>query len=297
MVAYRPRVGQAPRGCGLRVPLVASLAAALVALSVLTAPPAMAGALPTVQPGVGERSAPSGPGQVSVVRVPVRLDQPSTVAVRVLWKTIVVGSGALGAEPQAPTTDYRPRHGVAVFAPGRTTTSVPIPVTGDAANQFEAIVVSFRDPTNAVVGGDYGLGVALIDPPGVDPTPTITLNGLQATLSHMTARVVTAAWAAGNAGSVRLPVAETLLEPVPSSDYSPPDGTVTLWPGQLSVPTNFVLQPLSPPSCPDAGICEYYVSLALTTATNATFPPPSDFSDLLFAGSTANCSIVPCDDG
>ncbi len=206
-----------------------------------------------------------------------------------------MGVGALGTEPEAPTTDYRPGHGVAIFAPGRTTTAIRVAVTGDAAQQFEAIVVSFHDPSNSVIGGVYGLGLALIDPPGVDPTPTISLTGLNATLSHMTARPVTAEWGAGNAGSIRLPVAETLLEPVPTSDYSPPNGTVSLSPGQLTAPTEFVLGPLSPPSCADAGICDYYVSLSLTAATNATFPPPSGLGDLLVAGSTPNCSIVACD--
>ena len=51
------------------------------------------------------------------------------------------------------------------FAPGQTTAHVHIPVLGrQLTGPDEYLVVSFHDPTNATMGGFWGLGFGIITP-------------------------------------------------------------------------------------------------------------------------------------
>ncbi len=69
-------------------------------------------------------------------------------------------NGYLG--PQAPITDYTASSGTVTFAPGATTTTVHIPVTHGSSSPDEYVVVSFNAPTNARMGGFWGLGFGVI---------------------------------------------------------------------------------------------------------------------------------------
>ena len=73
-------------------------------------------------------------------------------------------SGAHSAWGQAdPGTDYVPASGTVTFAPGETSKTVPVTVKGDTtAETDEYIVVSFTHPTNARMGGFWGLGFGVI---------------------------------------------------------------------------------------------------------------------------------------
>jgi hypothetical protein len=80
------------------------------------------------------------------------------------WRTVVApnASPSFGAQAD-PATDYTPSSGTITFAPGQTSQSVTIPVTGDTiAEPDEYFVVSFANPTNAGIGGVYGLGFCTI---------------------------------------------------------------------------------------------------------------------------------------
>jgi streptogramin lyase len=107
------------------------------------------------------------PGGTSVVEgdsgttslgVPVTLSHASTPTVTVQWATRV-----FSGNPQCqadPATDYTPASGTVTFAPGDTTESVHIDVHGDTiVEPNECIIVQFTSPTNAKLGGYYGLGV------------------------------------------------------------------------------------------------------------------------------------------
>jgi hypothetical protein len=113
---------------------------------------------PLVVPGAGSVVAP-GSG-TSELDVPVSLSAPSASTVTVHWHTLVV-SGLAG---EAPTSDYTAASGTVTFAPGQTSATVPITVSGDSSGQEELIVVSFTSPTNAVLGGYLGLGFGTIEP-------------------------------------------------------------------------------------------------------------------------------------
>ena len=99
--------------------------------------------------------------------VSVTLSTPSALPVTVQWHTLFVpGLGAnpyLG--PQAPTSDYTASSGTVTFAPGDTSATVHIPVLADSSpGPDEFVIVSFTAPTNARMGGFYGLGFGIIDP-------------------------------------------------------------------------------------------------------------------------------------
>ncbi len=117
--------------------------------------------LPTIAPGTATVTAPTS-GTV-VVQVPVTLSQASTHTVTASWTTEFLTDGS--RPTQAPTTDYLPASGTVSFAPGQTSATVPITVTGDSLGVVEYLVLAFTNPTNAAIGGFWGLGIAFIDPP------------------------------------------------------------------------------------------------------------------------------------
>ena len=115
-------------------------------------------ATPVVLPGVGEvRECAAGSDQL---RVPVTLSAPSDRPVTVKWLTGFVPGLAGQAEPGA---DYTPNGGEVTFQPGETATAVPVPITCDhTAEGAELLVVGFGAPTNARMGGFWGLGFGVI---------------------------------------------------------------------------------------------------------------------------------------
>jgi hypothetical protein len=114
---------------------------------------------PTVLPGVG--SIIEGGTGTTELQVPVTLSNPSSSTVTVSWTTLFVpGAPAGQAEP---VSDYTPTSGTVTFAPGETTRTVTVLISGDALDEAdEYIVVSFHDPTNAIMGGFWGLGFGVI---------------------------------------------------------------------------------------------------------------------------------------
>jgi hypothetical protein len=99
--------------------------------------------------------------------VPVTLSNPSTQTITVQWFT-----GPAGPAPRAdPANDFVAASGTVTFAPGDTAKTVPITVNGDTVHEpHEWVTISFNHPTNAKMGGFWGLGFGIIqndDCPGV----------------------------------------------------------------------------------------------------------------------------------
>ena len=117
--------------------------------------------VPSVVPSVATVTASTG-GSV-VLPVPVTLSQASTQTVTASWTTEVLIDQP--RPTQAPTSDYVAASGTVTFAPGQTSATVPITVTGDSLGVQEYVVLAFSAPTNASIGGLWGLGVGFIDPP------------------------------------------------------------------------------------------------------------------------------------
>ena len=113
---------------------------------------------PTIRPGLGTAPAPvSGAAELDV---PVTLSAPSAATVTVHWTTL-----SLTGDSLAPDGDYDAASGTVTFVPGETEATVPITVTGNSTGQPEYVVVSFSAPTDAQLGGFWGLGFGRIDPP------------------------------------------------------------------------------------------------------------------------------------
>lgn len=109
----------------------------------------------------GSASVAEGNAGTTTVAVPVVLDKPSLKTITVQWATGVAATGPAGQA--TPGVDYTPASGTVTFAPGQTTASVPVSVKGDAvAEPDEYLVVFFTNPTNARLGGFWGLGFGRI---------------------------------------------------------------------------------------------------------------------------------------
>jgi hypothetical protein len=93
--------------------------------------------------------------------IPVTLSKPSTQTVTADWSTVFAPHGT--GNQADPATDYTPASGTVTFAPGQTTQNVTIEINGDTTVEpDEYIVVQFRNPTNAKLGGLFGLGIGMI---------------------------------------------------------------------------------------------------------------------------------------
>jgi hypothetical protein len=112
-------------------------------------------ATPTVLPGAAATV--EGDAGTRVLEVPVTMSKPSPQTITTEWTTIFDPSwSSLAARPDE---DYEAASGVVTFAPGQTAQTVTISVTGDTTFESdELLVVSFRNPTNAQIGGFWGLG-------------------------------------------------------------------------------------------------------------------------------------------
>jgi hypothetical protein len=114
---------------------------------------------PTVLPG--GTSALEGDAATTSLAVPVTLSFASDQTVTVQWTTFVnPGNPPCQADP---ATDYTPATGTVTFVPGDTAETAAIAVNGDTlVEPDECIIVSFRNPTNARIGGFYGVGFGIV---------------------------------------------------------------------------------------------------------------------------------------
>ena len=125
------------------------------------------------------------------------------------------------------------------FQPGQTSKTVPIAIKGDATDEPEEQVwVSWHSPTNAVIGGLYGVGYGTIwdddAPPTIVPGVATVIEGdagttqlqIPASLSAVSGKTVTAEWTTVPGSGVSYASAP--------ADYTPASGTVTFAPGQLT---------------------------------------------------------------
>ncbi len=195
--------------------------------------------LPTVLPGGG--TIVEGNSGTKTLRLRVRLSAPSTQPVTVRWTTLpLTGSGAADG-----ATDYTSVTGVVTFAPDETDKTVSVAVNGDVVDEPDEYVwVSWHSPTNAVIGGFYGLGYGIIrdddPPPTVLPGVATRVEGNAGTteinvpvsLSAASGKTVTVEWT-------------TLLHPGSGfadavTDYTPANGVVTFDPNETTNTTKTV---------------------------------------------------------
>jgi Neocarzinostatin family/Calx-beta domain len=201
-----------------------------VTLAFTTPPP------PTLVPG--SASTVEGNSGNSTVDFPIGVINGALQTITVDWRTVFV-PGAPGNQAD-PATDYTPASGTLTIAPGDTFGNVTILVNGDTlVEPDEYIVVQFGNPTNARIGGFYGLGFATI----VNDDHAVVLPGVGAvdegnsgttnldvpvTLTNPSTQTITAQWTTAFAPGLPGNPAD------PASDYTAAAGTVTFPPGETT---------------------------------------------------------------
>jgi hypothetical protein len=162
-----------------------------------------------------------------VLQIPVSLSAPSGQIVTASWMTLDRTAVAPG--------DYVAASGPVIFAPGQTTTSVSVTVSSDTIDEAdELLLVSFTKPTNATIGGFFGLGFGTIidddPPPAIAPGQASILEGNSGTktlqipvsLSAPSGQTVTASWTTLDYSAIA------------PADYQAASGTVIFQPGQTT---------------------------------------------------------------
>lgn len=197
--------------------------------------------LPTIIPG--SHSVYEGNTGTTALEIPLTLGAPpSPKTVTAQWRTVFV-PGAPGNQAD-PATDYTPAAGTVSFEPGGTYATVTVEVKGDTVPEpDEYIVVQFGNPTNATMGGFWGLGFGSIsddDDVSIAPGSASVAEGnagttalkLPVSINKTSPYTVTAQWktvfVAGAPGN----------QADPASDYIPASGTVTFPPGYGTVYVN-----------------------------------------------------------
>jgi hypothetical protein len=196
-----------------------------------------ADATPTVIPG--SATVLEGSSGIHSVQVPVTLSRSSLLPVTVAWSTIY--QSGLSGSPAVPPGDYTPTSGSVTFAPGQTAKTVSVPINGDTTNEpDEYALLAWTNPTNAGIGGYYGLGGLTIQ--NDDAVPTIVPGAVTVaegssgtrtmsvpvTLSGPSFQTVTASWSTIRPAGLGGAPADT------PADYVAASGTVTFAPGETA---------------------------------------------------------------
>jgi Calx-beta domain len=117
---------------------------------------------PVVAAAPGGATVVEGPdATTSVIQIPVDLTHPYASAVTVNWRTADVPDNPALASSAAG--DYVAASGTLTFPRGTTRQYAQVVVQGDAVDEpDEAIVIGLSAPTNATIGGFWGLGFGTI---------------------------------------------------------------------------------------------------------------------------------------
>ncbi len=191
---------------------------------------------PEIVPGnisVGE-----GNSGTSEMDLPVTLSFASTDTVTAHWATATAPDTAFGHAD--PATDFTAASGTVTFAPGVTTATVPISINGDTlVEPNENLPVVFSNPTNATIGGLFGIGVGVIvndDSALIQPGFASVQEGnsgttnlvVPVTLLNPSSAPITVQWKTGTV----TPTSPHLADP--ATDFTAASGTITFAPGQTA---------------------------------------------------------------
>ena len=203
----------------------------------------------------------------TLAEVPVTLSAPSPVPVTATWRVISPGAG----NPEFATDDdFVAATGTVTFAPGETLQTVTVSVVGDTAMEDdEWVAITFTNPTNATIGGFWGLGLLLVqnddDRPTIVPGGVAVLEGdtgttlaeVPVTLSAPSPVPVTATWRVISPGAGNPEFAT-------DDDFVAATGTVTFAPGET-------LQTVTVSVVGDTAMeDDEWVAITFTNPTNAT---------------------------
>ncbi|MDX6610920.1 MAG: hypothetical protein QOD75_106, partial [Blastocatellia bacterium] len=166
----------------------------------------------------------------------VTLSAPSSVTVRVNY--------SLSSVTASSSADLTPVSGRLVFAPGETTKTIAVPITGDLLDEFdETFKLLLSKPANAGISDGEGIGTILDN----DPIPTLKVNDISNveggpsfsrnftfTLSAPSGRAVTVDYSTANGTA-------TSGSQSTGDDYFNASGTLTIPAGQTTASVGVVV--------------------------------------------------------
>ena len=147
-------------------------------------------------------------------------------------QTVTVNYATANGSAVAPG-DYTAKSGTLTFAPGTTSQTIPVTVSGDTIDELdETFVVNLSAPVNAVIATGQGIGTIVDN----DPAPSLAINNatvpegdtgtvnavFTVTLSTASGKTVTVNYATAN-GTATTP-----------ADYVASSGALTFAPGATS---------------------------------------------------------------
>jgi hypothetical protein len=118
--------------------------------------------LPAVTPGTA--TVVEGNADTTTISIPVSLTNASSRTITVDWTTL--DYQAVAGE------DFAAASGTLTFLPGETTQTIDVQVLGDTVVEpDEQFLITTSNPTNARIGGFYGIGVGTIQNDDEEPPP------------------------------------------------------------------------------------------------------------------------------
>jgi hypothetical protein len=174
---------------------------------------------------VADGAATEGDAGSAALSFALTLSAPSLVPVTVAWST-TDGTAVAGS-------DFVAASGTATFAPGQTTATVAVTITGDRVNEAdEAFLLNLSTPSHAIIADGQGNGTIAND----DAVPSLSVDdvsvaegssgtqalGFTITLSAASGQTVTVGYATADGTAMA------------DSDFVAARGTATLAPGQTT---------------------------------------------------------------
>jgi hypothetical protein len=181
------------------------------------------GAMPTPSLRVGDATRTEGNTGVANALFTVTLSAPVSQPVTVRYVTSD-GTALAGS-------DYQGSAGTLTFAPGQTTATITVPVTGDrVAEPNETFSVRLIEPTNASIADDVGVGTI------VDDEPRLAINNATVTEGKRGTKTMTftVTLSAAYDQAVTVNFATRNGTATAGEDYVARSGTLTFAPGETT---------------------------------------------------------------
>ena len=192
------------------------------------------GGTPTI--AISDASVTEGNKGSTTAMFTVTLSASSTSTVTVAYAT-ANGTAIAGS-------DYTSASGTLSFAPGQTTMTVAVPVTGDRVDEpDETFTVNLSGPVNGTISDGLGVGTIVDDDAGGGTTPTIAITDasvVEGNKGSMTA-TFTVSLSVSSTSTVTVAFATANGTALAGSDYTAASGTLTFAPGQTTMTISLVV--------------------------------------------------------
>lgn len=173
---------------------------------------------PVLIPGLVQVA--EGNSGVTRVNIPVTLSKPSGLTVRASWETRF-GGNVHPPNPASPGSDFMDDGGIVTFLPGETSKTITVEAWGDTTVEpDEYIVVSFSGPTNATIGGFWGLGFGVLLNDDRDNPRTISVSPSGGHFGGDEVTISGTHWTPSTTIGVCQAVDDTLIAPAQSACFA-----------------------------------------------------------------------------